>query len=115
MSNDNFVVGANIKRLREQMGLTQESLAQYLGTSREQVAYCEVGSRAVSAAHLAKLADLFCMDEYEFYEEDLEKIQINLAFAFRAENLTPDNLNTIAQFKRIVKNYLNMKKAIGNA
>ena len=114
MSNDGLVIGANIKRLREQMGLTQEALGQYLGTSREQVGYYELGSRAVSAAHLAKLADLYCMDEYEFYEEDLEKIQINLAFAFRAENISPDNLNTIAQFKRIVKNYLNMKRAIAN-
>ena len=114
MSKDNFVIGANIKRMRERMGLTQETLAHYLGTSREQVGYYELGSRSVSAAHLSKLADLFCMDEYEFYEEDPETIQVNLAFAFRAENISPDDLNTIAQFKKIVKNYLNMKKAIAN-
>ena len=114
MSNDSIVIGRNIKQFREQMDLTQETLAQFLDTSREQVAYYESGARAVSAAHLVKLADLFCLDEYEFYEEEQQNVQINLAFAFRAESITPDNLKTIAQFKRIVKNYLNMKKAIAN-
>ena len=96
------------------MGLTQEMLAHYLGTSREQVGYYEIGSRSVTTDHLAKLADLFCMNEYEFYEEDPEKFQINLAFAFRAEGIGTDNLNTIAQFKRVVRNYLNMKSAVAN-
>ena len=96
------------------MGLTQETLAQYLGTSREQVGYYEIGSRSVTTEHLAKLADLFCMNEYEFYEADQEKFQINLAFAFRAESISTENLKTIAQFKRIVRNYLNMKSAVAN-
>jgi transcriptional regulator with XRE-family HTH domain len=114
MANDNQTIGGNIRRFREQMGLTQEVLAEYLGTSREQVAYYESGSRTVSSAHLAKLSDLFCIDEYEFYEEDQQKIQVNLAFAFRAESISAGDLATIAGFKRIVKNYLNMKRVIAD-
>lgn len=107
----NHVIGQNIRQLREQMGLTQQDVAGYLGTSREQVAYYETGARTASTTHLARLADLFCINEYDFYEEDPEKMNVNLAFAFRADNLGAQDLESIAQFKKIVRNYLNMKQA----
>lgn len=112
--NANLVIGTNIKLLREQMGLTQETLAGFLNTSREQVAYYENGSRSISTTHLSMLADLFCLNEYDFYEEDPATRKVNLAFAFRADSLHPDDLQNIAQFKKIVRNYLNMKKAVIN-
>ena len=106
----NTVIGTNIKLLRERMGLTQEALAQYLGTSREQVAYYEAGSRTVNSTHLGRLANLFCIDEYDFYEDDPQSRKVNLAFAFRADCLAPTDLENIAGFKKIVRNYLHMKK-----
>lgn len=112
--HSNIIIGNNIKLLREQMGLTQEALASYLNTSREQIAYYENGSRTISTSHLSLLASLFCMNEYDFYEEDPQKRNVNLAFAFRADSLSVQDLNSIAQFKKIVRNYLNMKNAIGN-
>lgn len=113
-SNTIQIIGRNIQMLRTKIGLTQEALAQYLGTSREQVAYYESGSRMVSSSHLSKLADLFCMNEYDFFEEDITNRKINIAFAFRADILQPEDLASIAKFKKIVRNYLNMKKASGN-
>lgn len=109
--NTNQITGQNIKMLRTKVGLTQDALAQYLGTSREQVAYYENGSRSVSSKHLGKLADLFCMNEYDFFEENLTNREINISFAFRADILEPEDLASIAKFKKIVRNYLNMKKA----
>jgi transcriptional regulator with XRE-family HTH domain len=114
IANPNIIIGQNIKTLREKMGLTQEALANYLCTSREQIGYYEIGQRSIPSAQLSKLANLFCMNEYDFYEEDLQKRSINLAFAFRADELHAQDLQSIAQFKKIVRNYISMKNAMGN-
>jgi transcriptional regulator with XRE-family HTH domain len=109
-TGSNVTIGKNIKALREQMGLTQEALSEFLSVSREYIAYYESGSRAVPSVHLSKLANLFCLSEYDFYEEDKEVSKVNLAFAFRADQVSTEDLNSIAEFKKIVRNYLNMKK-----
>lgn len=113
-TNSNITIGQNIKILREKMALTQDGLAQYLGTSREQIGYYEIGKRSIPSAQLSKLANLFCMNEYDFYEEDLANRSINIAFALRADELQTQDLQSIAQFKKIVHNYLSMKKAISD-
>lgn len=109
--NTNQITGQNIQAIRTSVGLTQEALAKYLNTSREQIAYYEAGSRSVSSTHLTKLADLFCMNEYDFFEEDNTKRKLNIVFAFRADALQQTDLESIAKFKKIVRNYLNMKTA----
>lgn len=111
----NTTIGENIRILREKMGVTQQVLANYLGTSREQIGYYEIGQRTVPSAQLTKLANLFCMHEYDFYEDDLQSRSINMALAFRADELQQEDLQSIAQFKKIVHNYLSMKKAMSNA
>ncbi|MDZ4808202.1 MAG: helix-turn-helix transcriptional regulator [Bacteroidota bacterium] len=112
--NSNIIIGQNIKTLREKMGLTQEALAQYLETKREYIGYYEIGQRSIPSAQLSKLANLFCMNEYDFYEEDVQNKNINIAFAFRADELKAQDLESIAQFKKIVRNYISMKKALSN-
>lgn len=114
VSNSNTIIGKNIKTLREKMGLTQDALAGYLETSREQISYYENGQRNIPSVQLTELANLFCMDEYDFYEEDLTNRSINIAFAFRADELEPQDLKSIAQFKKIVRNYINMKNVMDN-
>ncbi len=108
----NSIVGQNIKLLREQLGLTQDALGQYLQTSREQIAYYENGSRTISTNHLTQLSSLFCLNEYDFYEENHETQKVNMAFAFRANELEAEDLKSISQFKKIVLNYLNMKNTL---
>ncbi|MBP6431385.1 MAG: helix-turn-helix transcriptional regulator [Ferruginibacter sp.] len=112
--NTNIIIGNNIRQLRNKIALTQEELAGYLETSREQVAYYENGSRSVSSIHLNMLANLFCTNEYDFFEENPQQNQINVAFAFRANTLSSETLKTIAQFKKIVRNYINMENALQN-
>jgi transcriptional regulator with XRE-family HTH domain len=114
VSNSNIIIGQNIKALRNKMGLTQEALAQYLVISRELIGFYEIGQRAIPSAQLTKLANLFCMNEYDFYEEDAQNKNINIAFAFRADELHAQDLESIAQFKKIVRNYLSMKKVLCN-
>ncbi len=114
MTSTNQIIGQNIRLLREQMGLSQDAVAQYLGIAREMVSYYENGTRPVPSVHLSKLADLFCLGEYDFYEEDPAKRKLNIAFAFRADALHPDDIVGIAQFKKIVRNYVNMKAHLGH-
>lgn len=108
------IIGNNIKLLRDKLGLTQDDLANYLGLSRMQIIRYEKGSSSVPTENLTKLSELFSVDEYDFYEEDASKINANLAFAFRANELNGEDLKTIASFKKIAMNYLKMKESICN-
>lgn len=106
------IIGNNIRLLRMKLGLNQEDIADYLGLSRQQIIRYEKGENAVPTDKLTKLAELFSIDEYDFYEEDVSKINANLAFAFRANELNGEDLKTIASFKKIAMNYLKMKEAL---
>lgn len=113
-TNSNTIIGQNIRLFREEMGLTQDALGKFLGIPREQISYYESGSRSIPVEQLNRIANLFCVEEYDFYEEDSSKRRLNIAFAFRADQINPTDLQTISQFKKIVRNYLNMKKVAVN-
>lgn len=104
-------LGANIKALRKKQNFTQEELGNYLGVLREQISYYENGSREVPLEHLEKLANLFGVELIELLENEENQFQANLAFAFRADEYTNTDLESLARVKKIIKNYLNMMKA----
>lgn len=107
-------IGKNIHALRVKQGLTQDTLASYLGTKRELINYYENGKRTIPTNLVTKIAELFSIDEYDLYEEDEQYIQTNLAFAFRANKILTEDIKAIASFKKIAMNYLNMQKALNN-
>lgn len=107
-------IARNLKLYREKLGISQESLANYLGVSRGEINYYENDKRAVPTKVIEKAAKLFGIDEYDLYNEDTENLQANIAFAFRADYLTTEDLETIADFRKIVLNYLKMTKALYN-
>lgn len=113
--DQNEIIGTNIKRLREAVGVTQEELAAFLEVSREVVSYYENGLRNVPSNIISKAAIFLGVDEYDLFEEDAELNVANVAFAFRATNLDAGDLKEIASFKKIVLNYLNIRKALNNA
>lgn len=102
------IIGRNIRLYREQMGMNQDDLAQYLGVNRVLVSYYETGEREISLEAMNKLTDLFGIDMTELLEMNAAHVKANVAFAFRAESLSESDLESIAKFKRIVKNYLKM-------
>ncbi len=106
------VIGKNLQALRQKMALTQEQMAEYLQINREEVSYYENGKRSVPSPLLSKVANLFGVDEYDLFEEDMGAATVNLALAFRADTLNPKDLEQIAGFKKIVMNYLRMKSII---
>ena len=103
-------VGSNIKFFRERYGLTQESVAKYLNTKREIISYYETGDRTPPVKHLQSLANLFGVELIELLEKEPAYAMANVAFAFRTNELPSSDLKGIANFRKIVKNYLKLKQ-----
>lgn len=103
-------VAGNLLALRQRHGLTQESLANYLGVARPTISYYETGERNVPLEHLEKLANFFGIDTYDLLEGNTENQQSMVAFAFRADELNSEDMNGIAAFRKVVRNYLKMKE-----
>jgi len=106
------MVGRNIKILREANGFTQEQMSQYLGVQRSAYANYEACKREMPIDAMEKAADLFGCDLSLFYEEDPAKVKNALAYAFRVENLSINDMQEIAHFKKVVKNYLKISKML---
>ena len=63
------LLGQNIKKYREQSGLTQNELAEYVDLSREYVADIERGLKNISLRKLYMIADVLkvkCSDLVDF-------------------------------------------------
>jgi len=104
------IIGNNVKIFRAAQGFRQEDLAEYLGVTRSMISYYESGERDIPVASLNKLADLFGVELEALLEENEEIARTNLAFAFRNENFTSKDLESIASFKKFVLDYLKMER-----
>lgn len=99
----------NLATLRSKRGLSQEEVAAYLKISRPLISYYESGERAIPLPHLEKLSDLFGVEVSDLMSNDSDLQQANFAFAFRTTGLAESDLQSIADFQKIVKNYLKLK------
>ncbi len=106
------ILSKNLKDFRIKLGLTQDQIAEYLDISREEVSYYETNRRNVPSELISKYSKLFGVDEYDLYEEDSAIKNLNLAFAFRANEISSNDLKVIADFKKIALNYLKIKSAL---
>ncbi len=96
------IIAENFKKLRENLGFSQEKVGQYLGCLREEISYYETGAREIPLNILEKAADLFGIELIDFFSEEET---VGIRFAYRAEDSTVEDLNQIARFKKIIKNY----------
>lgn len=108
------IIGRNIKSYREINGFTQDAVANFLGIKREMISYYENGTRETPFKVLTRLSDLYGVDMADFYEEDETLVKENVACAFRTDGFESNDLETIAQFKAIVKNYLKMNNLLAS-
>lgn len=102
------VVAMNLKCLREANGFTQEKLADYLGIGRSAYSNYESADREAPLNVLERLADLYGCELISLYEENENVRNVMLATAFRVDNLSAEDMQQVAAFKRVVKNYLKM-------
>lgn len=107
----NTIQGKNLKIWREKLGYSQDILAAYLGISRTNISYYEIGDREIPIKYLEKISELFGIEPDLFFEEDMSLHEAEMAFAFRKEdNLSVGTLKNFARFKKIVRNYLMMDR-----
>ncbi len=104
------MLGTNIRVLREKYNFTQTEVAKYLGLNDHvTISYYEGGERKIPLTHLTKIADLFGVDLEVLLTDNPEEQILNKVFAFRKDELKENDFNTIANFHRIVKNYIKLR------
>jgi transcriptional regulator with XRE-family HTH domain len=96
-----------LKELRKNSKLTQEQMAQYLGVDQSLVTKLENGSRALNVSLVEKICSLFCCSED--YLLGADDVYTPMTFAFRANCIQADDLESIAAVNRIARNirYMN--------
>lgn len=100
-----------LKQLRKDSKITQEQLAQYLGVDQSLITKLENGTRSLNITLIEKICNLFgCSEEYLLGGEDAF---IPLNFAFRANSVQSEDLESIASINKIVMNIRYMKEMLG--
>lgn len=108
----NKTIGKNLKAFREANGFTQDAVADFLAIKREMISYYENGAREAPFDVLERLSDLYGAGLDNFYSEDENVVKENAACAFRTTGAENSDLEIIANFKAIVKNYLKMNRLL---
>lgn len=106
------LIGQRLKAAREQLGLKQNQVGEYLNVKREIISYYETGARPIDTITLSKLSNLYGYSlSYFLGTEDNAKNQM-VAAAFRAQDLSPDDLKTIGWVKRFTLNLSSINKML---
>lgn len=107
---EKMVVGRNLKALREANGYTQEQLANFLGIGRSAYANYEAGERETPMEVMERASELFGCELALLFDEDEQAVKNMLVCAFRADNLSVNDMKEVAAFKNIVLNYMKMER-----
>lgn len=104
------VIGNNVKLLRENSGITQSVLANYLEVDQSLISKYEKGERVITVEVLDKLASLFGVSPDELTSPSMKKSRVS--FSFRASEISNDDLDAICAINRIVLNLDFMDKLL---
>lgn len=104
------IIGNNLKEYRKRLCLSQDQVGAFIGVDRSAISLYENAEREIPLMHLEKLSDLFAVELEDLLEENSDERSANFAFAFRTNGFVDSDLQSIASFQRVVKNYLRMKE-----
>lgn len=107
--------GLVIRGLREKYGYTQEKVAEYLGIKREMISFYENEGREITLEILEKLSDLFGVELDVFFVDNVDEALAEVVFAYRKDDLDNNDMENMAAFGKIVKNYLKINNLYGNS
>ena len=109
MKNENNI-GTKLKELRENVGLRQNQVADYLEIDQSYLSKIESGERALSVEQLETLAELYGHDISIFGDsaEDIKPIKL----ALRAKDLTVEDMRVMATISHIANNCRFMTKLL---
>jgi len=97
-ANPYIRIGQQIKLAREQMGISQEELAQRLGyTSSATISHFETGQRKISIIDLQRLSEILGLPPQYFLETDESKTGMQ-HFRLRATEIKPSARDAVAGF-----------------
>lgn len=106
--------GLVIKGLREKYGYTQDKVANYLGIKREMISFYENEGREIPLDVLERLSDLFGVELDVFFVDNVDDALAEVVFAFRKDDMDNDDMDNMAAFGKIVKNYLKINNLYGS-
>jgi transcriptional regulator with XRE-family HTH domain len=108
-NNENVTVGKNLKYLRDLNQFTQEMTADALGIARTTYENYESGRREAPISVLERVSDLFGCELEQLFSQEIQQQGV-LVCTFRQDGLTASDLNAIADFKALAKQYMKLKR-----
>lgn len=63
------VFGANVKRYRQEMGISQEAFAEKCGLHRTYISAIECNRRSISLENIQRIADALEVETYKLFVE----------------------------------------------
>ena len=97
-----------LKKMREEAGLRQGQIADYLGVTQTFISKVETGERNLTVDQLESVVNLYGYSLATF--ADMEQETHPIQFAFRAQDISQDDLNVIAEISKIAINSRFMKR-----
>lgn len=110
--NENAIIGRNLKALREANNYTQEQVASFLGIQRSAYSNYETGDREAPIEILEKASSLFGCEMELLFDSDQKAVKNMLVCAFRADNLSVEDMKEVSAFKDIVMSYMKMERLL---
>ena len=92
----------NLRRVREQKGLSQKDVAEKIGVAKSTYSLYESGNREPNVQTIKKIADVLEVSADELLGINMDAT--TLAAHFDGDEFTEDELNEIRQFAEFVKN-----------
>lgn len=93
-----------IKKLRQEKGITQKSLAEYLEVDQSFISKIESNERNINVEIVEKLADLFACSVRDLVNDDRDVKGLSLSFRSKIDNVT--DLEHISYANKVVKDFI---------
>lgn len=106
-------INERLKNLRENAGLRQKQIADYLGVTQTFISKVESGERNLTVEQLERIVCLYGYSLAAFTNMN-EKVQ-PVQFAFRAQDVSQNDLRAIADIGKIAINSRFMAKLLEEA
>lgn len=98
----NTKLGERIKNFRIKSNFTQANIAEFLGVDQSFISKVEKNERTLTSSMLDKLAMLFGVRPKNLIDGDADAKA--LTYAFRANDMTVEDMETICAINRIALN-----------
>lgn len=103
------IVGTKIRKLREEMGLTQQELAKSVGLSSKFISQLELGRRAPSLESLSRISKFLKKDFSYFIVEK----EVSFSLLLRGEGLDRKAKRMLKKFQSRCSDYLELEDLTG--